>query len=76
MGTDQVVYALLDALGESPRFGLTGDDQDDFSAVQHGCDSDGQRHVRHFGDVIVKESRVGLDRLVCERLDPCARLER
>ena len=70
-----MVNTFLDGLAQSQSFALTGDNDDDFPAVQNGLNADCECHVRDGRDVIVEEPRIGEDGVICEGLDPGARFE-
>lgn len=71
----EMVNALLDRLGEREGLALAGDNDNDLARLEHGRDTDGERHAGHGGDVVVEETRVGKDGVVRERLDARPRRE-
>ena len=70
-----VVDAVLDAALQRERLVRARDNNDDLARVQDGGDADGQRHARHFAEVVAEEARVGEDGVVGQCLDPRARLQ-
>ena len=60
---------LTDRFTQRETLALPSDDDDDFARIKHRSNTDGERHPRHLGDVVVKEARVGEDGVIGERFD-------
>lgn len=74
--SDHVVHTALDHLTERQSLVLARNYQYDLFRVHDRLDADRQGHARDLRKIVVEESAVVQDRLVCERLDPRAAPQR
>lgn len=72
----EMVHSFLDALCQRERLVGTRDNDDDLPCGHDSTDADGESHLRHLRNVIVKEPTISNDRVVSQGLDACLRLER
>lgn len=67
-----VVHSLLDTLRESKRLVASINDDNHFTGVQNGADTDSQRSLRDLVDIIVEETTVRHDGIVRLQMNPSA----
>jgi hypothetical protein len=70
--THQMIDTLFNCLAQGESLPLSSDDDNDLPAVKHCGDTDGERHARDCGDVIVKKTSIGKNSVVGESLDTSA----
>ena len=68
-----VVDALLDGHVQRQSLVDAGDDDEDLASVHDGTDAHRERVCGHFVDIVAKESGVGDDGLLSERLEAGSR---
>lgn len=71
-----LVHTALDGLLQGARFIMTIGEDNDLFRVHNRSDADGERRFRYFIHIVVEETRIGDDRIGCQRFDACARCQR
>ena len=74
--SEHVIHPFLDTLGQRIRLMRACDQHQHLLCVKHCANPNCQCHARDCLDIAAKESCVGNDRLLCERLDPSSRGQR
>ncbi len=68
--------AAFDAVFKGSCLIVSVDDEQDAASVHNGADAYGKSRLGYEVDIVVEETRVGDDGVVCQRLHTCARSQR
>ena len=66
------IEECTNSLAQSQTFLQSSNNNQNLPAIENCTNTNSQGHMWYSTDVIVEESCIGEDGIVCERFDPCA----